>query len=566
MGRLATLCLVFAVVIAACTSTSGSRAATTVAMTTIPPTTMVTTPTEPPDGYGGEVIIGASLPVTTLNPFSENAPLSANLAGQAVWATTYDILPDSWERVPDIITSLPTRTPGGIEIAEDGSMTVRYQVEQNAVWSDGIPITGADIAFTAEKMAALALGGSQNIDPIMASVIATSSLDRIARITFSEASFAFEDALWVVLPSHAIDEATDLGKADGFVWPSGGPFVVAQSQEPRSLSLERNLNYWKTTANGDQLPYLERLTFASGEAVDMFSNRRVDVFVVSAGVDAVDVIPEEAEVQVAQSPLVEQLTFQFAESRDAANPESNNDSRDYRTAIAYSLDREGIVDEAGVLWSPETPGMLVAKGPSAWDIYPYNASEGSTLIDAVADVDDSILGSPKAVLTTTSELDDRIRMGDALVGNFAGIGVDLGTKYLESLIFFGEQLGTGSFDIGMWAWPSNGGYGSQLLLMEHFDVESADNLGNWGVGDSASDGSAAYSELVAEARSTTDAARFEEIIGSAETLLAEYLPVIPLFRRSSVTAFWADRLTGVVHNGSRSDLTWNVGTWQRPGE
>ena len=210
--------------------------------------------------------------------------------------------------------------------------------------------------------------------------------------------------------------------------------------------------------------------------------------------------------------------------------------------------------------------MLVATGRSAWEIYPYDAAEGSTLIDTVFEGNDSVLGSPKAELSTTSELNDRIRVGDALVGSFAGIGVDLDTMYLESLIFFGEQLGAGTFDIGMWAWPSNGGYGDQLRLLDRFDAESADNLGNWGLGDSASDGSVSYSELVAEARSTIDPVRFDEIVESAEALLAEYLPVIPLFRRSSVAVLWPDALTGVVHNGSKSDLTWNVDGWQKPGE
>ena len=210
--------------------------------------------------------------------------------------------------------------------------------------------------------------------------------------------------------------------------------------------------------------------------------------------------------------------------------------------------------------------MLLASGPSAWDIYPYDATKGSALIDAVSEADDSALGAPRAELSTTSELDDRIRIGDALVGSFDVVGIDLDTMYVESLIFFGEQLGTGEFDIGMWAWPSDGGYGDQLVLMDRFDVGSANNVGNWGDGDSASEGSAAYSELVAEARSTADPVRLVEIMESAEALLAEYLPVIPLFRRASAAAIWADEISGVVHNGSRSGLTWNVELWQRPGE
>jgi ABC-type transport system substrate-binding protein len=120
MARLATLCLLVAVAAAACTPTSEPDATTSAATTVIPSTTILTTTTEAPDGFGGAAIIGVTEPVTTLNPFSENAPLSTNMAGQAVWATVYDILPDTWERIPNVVTSLPSQTPDGIEVAEDG--------------------------------------------------------------------------------------------------------------------------------------------------------------------------------------------------------------------------------------------------------------------------------------------------------------------------------------------------------------------------------------------------------------------------------------------------------------
>ena len=175
---------------------------------------------------------------------------------------------------------------------------------------------------------------------------------------------------------------------------------------------------------------------------------------------------------------------------------------------------------------------------------------------------------PRAVLSTTGNGDYRVRIGDALVGSFEDIGVALETSYLDSLIFFGEQLGAGEFDIGMWAWIGTGGYGNQIGLMELFDPASDDadaSFGAWGEGQSASDGSAAFSELVAEARTTVDPQRFMEIVESAEQLLAENLPLIPLFQRSSVAAIWTDSLEGVIHNGSKSDVTWNVEWWQKPG-
>ena len=137
----------------------------------------------------------------------------------------------------------------------------------------------------------------------------------------------------------------------------------------------------------------------------------------------------------------------------------------------------------------------------------------------------------------------------------------------DSLEFFGEVLGIGTYDLGMWAWANDGGYGSVIDLMELLDPASdTGGFNEWGVGLSASEASARYSELVVAARSTADAAAFAAIVSEAEAIIASELPLIPLFNRASHAAVWSDRISNVEHNGTSSDLTWNVEGWQRLGE
>jgi len=557
------------IVASACTSASEVSTTTTDAPNTT--TEIVTTTSEPEDGSRDLVTIGVSGAVATLNPFAENLSGEANVAGQAVWATVYDIMPETWERVPDNVMSLPSVTPGAIEVSENGSMVVRYEVQKGAMWSDGTPISGEDIAFTAEAMAQFANAGSPGIDPIMATVTSTDFVERIAWITFSETSLVFEDALWVILPSHAIDSIAELKVANGLDWPSGGPFMVADSTRPGVLDLERNPNYWKTDENGTQLPYLDRLTIISSEEpgleVDLFASRSADVIALHASSEAVDLIPDDAEIQQVPTLFVEHLTFQLGSGRDEVNPGSLNDFLDYRRAVAFSIDRPTLLLASDVPWMPETPGMLTPLVRSAWDRYPHDVAAARDLLQMV--LGDAASGlAPEAVLSTTGNGEDRVRIGDALVGSFDAVGIALTTSYVDSLIFYGDQLSAGEFDIGMWAWVSDGGYGNQIELMELLDPASeavGANYGNWGVGVSVSDGVATFSELVAEMKRTIDPARFNEIVERAEQLLAEYLPLIPLFHRSSAVAVWMDSVAGVVHNGSRSGLTWNVETWQKPG-
>jgi len=575
VGRLASLIAVIALLVAACTPSTATNPSTTVdvvrSSTSVATTTTVTSSERERD-----IAIGVGVPVQTLNPFARDVSPETRLVGQAVWATVYDIEPETWERIPDSVTSLPSQTPGAIEVAEDGSMTVRYEVQRGATWSDGTPMTGADIAFTADSMAQLALLGSPGIDPFMAAVTSTDSVERIAWITFSEASLAFEDALWVILPSHAIDQITELEVVDGMGWPAGGPFMMSTDQSDGALSLVRNPHYWKTDAQGNRLPYLDRLTVLAadepGLEVDLFVNRSVDVIVAPLPPGSLESMVaadlDGTEVQQVPTTFVEHLTFQFGPGRDEINPESFNDSLDYRRAIAFSIDRQTVIDEAGVPWAADTPGMLTPHDPSAWDAYPYDFAASRDSLQAAFGGGTFEFASD-AVLSTTRNDDHRVRIGDALVGSFDAAGIPLETSYVDSLIFFGEQLGKGEFDIGMWAWDSDGGYANQLELMDLLDPApegSGANFGNWGAGESSGEGTASFSELVAEARSTVDPGRFAQIIEHAEELLAEYVPLIPLFQRSSVAAIRTDSVIGVVHNGSRSAITWNVETWQRPGD
>ena len=65
-----------------------------------------TSSTLPPDGFGGELVVGVdSFDIATLNPFDPNA-FGTRIAGNATWATVYDIDPQTWERIPDTVTAL----------------------------------------------------------------------------------------------------------------------------------------------------------------------------------------------------------------------------------------------------------------------------------------------------------------------------------------------------------------------------------------------------------------------------------------------------------------------------
>lgn len=560
MNRFAPTLLAVALLVAACTPDDGG-ATTSVEGTDRDTTTTVaaaTTTTAPPDGYGGTVRVGLQAEVpSVLNPLDPSAEGSGGIAlGNAVWAMVYDIDPMTFEKVPDSVIGLPTQTAGAIEVNDDGSITVQYQVHPDARWSDGIPISGADLAFTAEAMRDEALAGNPVVPDVMASVSETDSLEKVAWITFAEPSLAFEDALRFILPSHAIGDADPAGDVTG--WPSGGPFQ-ADPNDP--LRFERNDFYWKTDAAGNRLPYIDALEFIPiGEPAEAISASAVDVseigdpsFLVTSGTQLV--------VEAVPTPILEHLTFGFSEGRSVVNETSNNDVPDYRRAIAHSIDRVAILEASGVPWDPATPGVLIPVGASAWDRYPLNESLARQLLSTLEE-------TPAAVLASTANASERPAIAAELTDAWDALDIDASEDLQDSVLFYQTALPDGVFDIGMWAWINDGSYGSVLGMLDYFSpTGEPGSFSAWGVdGPTANEASERFSEIADLARSVVDPAEFWDLIEEAEEILADQLPLIPLFHRTIHVVTASNRVDGVIPNGTSSQNTWNVEIWQVPGE
>jgi len=360
------------------------------------------------------VTIGVDFPIETLNPFSPDA-FGVRTYGNLVWAAIFDIDPDTWDRIPDVIEAMPSKS-GGITVNDDGTMTVTYRIVDQAMWSDGEPITGADLAFTAAAMRDMALVGEGGIDPVMSTVVGTEADGKSASITFSEPTLAFEDALWIVLPSHALEGVDLVNGTDGTEWPSGGPFVLDDFDSFDDLRFVRNENYWKSV-EGRPLPYLDAVTILAttepgsqgaepvspigafvAHVVDVAPIPRVPLLYDRIG-GAVD---EGAEFHYVPTPVIEHLTFNFSDVRHEVNPDSVNEFIEFRRILAASIDRPQILDETGVAWFPETPGMLIPVGGSAWSVYEVGIAQIPELPEGAA-----------SILSTTGNADERPKIAEA---------------------------------------------------------------------------------------------------------------------------------------------------------
>jgi peptide/nickel transport system substrate-binding protein len=597
--------LAFALIVAACGDDGGSEAADTTAApttTAAPSTTAAETTTSTdaaPEGkpYGGEVIYGDDQEPPTLNTYLPGGSNSiVSKIGNAYWTGVQDIDGFTLELIPEVVTELPTVTNGGITINEDGTETIRYTIRDEAVWADGVPITGFDFEFTYETI--------MNPDhPIVRTVyedILPESVlagEKTFEFTLASPTLQAELIFGVLIPKHDVEGADFLNDYNDTMWVSGGPFVFEQWQKGEFVSVTRNANYWKTDPEtGQQLPYLDRVIFRfipeTAALINAFKARELDMINPPPAIETIEDLQtleaDGARVEVLSGPIWEHLNFQFGDNRFVKNPNSYNEFLEYRKAVAHTIDKERIVDEILLGQVEPMDSYVTAYSPTLalgeWAQYDFDPETAAGYIEQLCARDDTDCDAapPTAVFSTTSNNDARVVLSQLFVEMFAASGIGYEIALEDSSLFFGETFDFGNWDLGEWAWLGTPGFAGLVSAHDLFDpeqpppaganryrwgtpaVEGADPEGfNQGPSSVVDENTARFAELRDLMNTTADVELLEQYVNEAERILADQVVIIPLYQRLDPGAVWADTVGGFKHNPSQAIVTWNMEEWYR---
>lgn len=570
-------------------STTASQAPTSSAATTVTSGVVSSTTTAVGKARGGEVVIGDDQEPPTLNPYASGGDnFITRIIGQAHQVGVWDIDGITLERIPDVVTELPTVANGGVVVNDDGTMTVRYEIRDEAVWADGVPISGTDLQFTyeaivGEQLAEVGIASNE----VYASIVSTDVGAKTFAATFSKASILHESLFRIIIPAHDVAGSNLLEDWNDRAWVAGGPFEVSEWTKGQQLTLTRNPNYWKVDPEaGQQLPYLDTVVFRfipeTEALIRAFRAREVDVIQPPPAIDTIAnlraLVGDGASVSVRSGPVWEHLNFQFGPRRLDRNPESMNEHLAYRQAVAHLVDREAIVGEVMANEVDPLGSYIDAFTPPyagrGWQRYEYDPAVARTLIDDLClELERDCEVEPlRAVFSTTSNADMRPRVAGMLEVMFDDVGIDFTQELEDSQLFFGETLETGNWDLGQWAWVGSSGLAGLVAIHDVFDPDNAPaeafqsaNFYRWGTADSSviDDSTARFAEVVDLMNATVDEAALRELIAEAEEILADQVVIIPLFARPTVGVVWADEIGGYTFNPSDAGHTWNIETWYR---
>lgn len=579
------LLIAFALVAAACSSDEGTDDETTTTTaapeetttTTAAPETTTTTEPALERPYGGEAIVADDQEPPTLNSFVPGGDnFIVSIVGQGYFAGVQEIDGFTLELIPELVTELPTVDNGGVTVNDDGTMTVRYTIRDEAVWSDGTPITGDDFQFTLDTIMDPDLPISKTT---YEDIVSSAADGKTFEYTLAEPTVIYELLFGTIIPKHAVEGTDFVADWNDVMWPSAGPFVLQEWAKGEFLTMVRNDNYWKTDEEtGQQLPYLDQVTFRfipeTESIITAFRGREVDIIQPPPNTETIETLQalesEGARVEVLSGPVWEHLDFGFGEGRLEKNPNSCNDIYEMRLAVAQTVDKQVLTDEILAGQVEPLESYVDAYSPTlstqAWSQYSVDHEAANANYLAAVEASGK---ECSVVFSTTSNNDARVKISELFVGMFEQSGIPYENALEDSQLFFGETLDNGIFDLGEWAWVGSPGFSGLIGIHDVWDPEGqppdGQNYNFWGTVDSSvqNEASARFAVVRDEMNATVDPEALVTLLNEAEQILADELVIIPLYARLVTAAVWADEIGNFKHNPTQASHSWNMEMWYR---
>ncbi|MFD6056328.1 ABC transporter substrate-binding protein [Agromyces sp. NPDC060279] len=548
-----------AAIIATLAVVSVSACSTTSAPPSDTPNTTVT--------EGGELVIGA-----------EQEPDCADwiaTCGGSIWGTYVMQIPtmpavfetrlvdDVWSPVA---SDLMSEEPEAVMQGE--KQVITYRLNPEAVWSDGTPITSADLSYTAlqirdgddifDKTGYTGIESIETPDPQTA----------IVTLSGPYAGWRSLFSVYGVLPAHLL-EGQDRAAImkDGYDF-SGGPWKIDSWNRGTSVTLVPNENYW------GEKPHLEKVTFMflpdTAAAFQALKSGQVDALYPSAQLDAVKQIeaglPGISSAVDARSGNLEALWFN--------NSVAPFDSKAVRTAVAYSLDRDAIVKrlfgDLGVESAQQsfnTP-IVGAFGSDDFSVYTTDLDR----VDEIMTADgwkknaDGVWakGGETASFTLNTLAGNKRRdlTVQIIQSQLQEAGFEMDIKAVTPADLFGTIAPQGDFQAGLWA------------IVDTFpDPTLSSSFGSANIPSEANGFSGInfyrvdvpeLDPLLAEIDSELDLDARVAASQEADAIIAEEVPSIPIDTVPNVL-LWSEKVGGPLSINPVEGPFWNLAAWGLAG-
>lgn len=421
---------------------------------------------------------------------------------------------DMTKPVPDLASSYT---------ASADAKTYTFKLRTDAVFSDGTPVTSADVVFSLQRVANL----KGNPSFLMAG-ITVSAPDQNTVVLSSDkphpaVPFIVPNPALGILNSKVVKAAggTDAEGADksdtaeaelNKTSAGSGPYVLETFSAASSVVLKRNPKYWGTK------PKYESIVVRNVAA----NVQKLNV-VKGASQIALDLSPAQAQgltgvdIQRDASPNV---FFVFTNASPAVSKTTSNP--DFQEAVRYGIDYQGLLQLAGE-GSTQAAGVV----PSMFlGSLPQEQAVKRDVARAKAALAKSGLGKPTVSLSYPSDLQvNGLSFGDLAARvkqNLAEVGITIDLKPAPTQTAL-DTYRNGKDQMGLWYWGPDYPDPSDYLVF--LPGATVGERAKWTKG-----ANPALEALGAEAQQTTDDAVREKLYRQIQEQLNQSSPFMPLIQ------------------------------------
>ena len=464
-----------------------------------------------------------------------------------------------------------------VDISEDG-LTYTFHLREDAVWSNGDPVVATDFEFA----------WKQALNPeVAASYGYILYMLENAEAYFNYESYVFKPDAWVEanpdkeIPAEVtwedvgvkvIDEYTLEAKlvnplpyaGDLFAFPimcpinekfynevgadkyateveyfcTNGMYNITGWEHNSSITFEKREDYWNADAVGpDKVVY--KIISDSQAGLNSYLSREIDYTDLDSGETVLQA--ENAGFEVGVKPARSSY-YLFANVND---PYLSN--QNLRLALAYSVDRTALISAVyqndnqpmTSLVPPATMGandssfqeaLLAEKG----EMYPATADldKAKEYLDAAL----SELGCTVDEITLSIDCSD-----DSLRRNCAtflqeqwrqNLGIENISVNSKQSAQVSADRNAGNYCMSLGGWSPD--YNDPMTFLDLWLTGGGNNDTNWS--------SAEYDELIAQATAEADEVARQELLFQCEEILAEEMPIIPLYWQCPNYSYNTDKI------------------------
>ncbi|HEU4361841.1 MAG TPA: ABC transporter family substrate-binding protein [Mycobacterium sp.] len=423
-----------------------------------------------------------------------------------------------------------------IELTSASPQVVSYTINPEAVWSDGTPITWADLAAQAHACSgrdkAFAIASKAGYERVES--VARGVDDRHAVVTFAK-PYAEWRGLFSGLQPRAMTATSDAFNQAQLGRPglSAGPFTVSTiDRGAQRIALTRNPRWWGARPRLDSLTFL---VLDAAALIPALQNGAIDATGLAA-LDDLVIAARTAGVAIRRAPTLTWSHFTFNGA-----PGSILADAGLRLAIAKGIDRQAIANVAqhGLTDHPRplnnhiyVAGQLGYQDNSAPAAYnPDQAARdldalGWKLHGAVREKD----GRQLAIRDVFYEAQASRQIALVAQQNLAQIGVKLVLDAKPGNGFFSQYIGVGGFDIAQFGWS-----GDAFPLSALTQIYASDGDSNFG-----KIGSPEIDAKIDQALAELDEEAARALANQVDTMLWQEGFSLPLFQSPGDVAVRSD--------------------------